>query len=253
MLLNPAAPSSIPSISVVTICRNAARGIERTLRSVAEQDYAAIEYVVVDGGSSDGTLAAIQRYRDHIRHFTSEPDRGISHAFNKGIAASTGDWVLLLNAGDAFIGSDALRRLAGGIEKSGDAAARIVSARSRCGRKSIPRYRIRDGLGLILRAHLSHQATLIHRNVYAEHGGYDESFNIRMDFDFFLRVLPREHVTFLDQHLVEFEPGGVSGREFLRHWSEGRKALAKNRCGPLARIEFEAIFLLMAGERLVSS
>jgi glycosyltransferase involved in cell wall biosynthesis len=214
------------------------------------QDYPSLELVVIDGGSTDGSLELIQRHRGHISHLTSEPDRGISHAFNKGIAAATGDWILMLNAGDAFIGDDALRRLASRASERGG-SARIVSARSRCGRKTIPRYRVRSGLGLLLRAHISHQATLVHRDVYAEHGGYDESFRIRMDFDFFLRVLQKEALEFLDAILVEFEPGGVSGREFLNHWSEGRRALERNRCGALVRAEFEALFLLMAAERLV--
>jgi len=235
-----------PRVSIVTICRNAVDSVEGTLRSVAAQDYPVIEHIVVDGASSDGTQTIIERYRDRISHYTSELDRGISHAFNKGIAASTGRWILVLNAGDTFIGTDALRRI---VSRTGD-ATRIVTARSRCGGKSLPRYRIRKELGLILQAHLSHQATLVHRDVYSEYGGYDERFRIRMDFDFFLRVLPREELTFVDDWLVNFEPGGISGREFLLHWNEGRRALSKNGCGALARIQYEALFVLLCCERL---
>jgi glycosyltransferase involved in cell wall biosynthesis len=233
-------------ISVVTICLNAATGLERTLQSVARQEGVAREQVVIDGGSTDGTLAVIERYRAGIDYFVSEPDRGIPHAFNKGIAASTGDWILMLNAGDTLIGTAALRRLAEGT--LGD--ARIVSARARCGARSLPRFRVSDRLGLLLKAHVAHQATLVHRDVYAEHGGYDESFPIRMDFEFFLRVLARERLVFLDEWLVEFEPGGRSS-QFLPHWREGRRALAKNGCGLFLRVEYEAFFLLLAGERLL--
>lgn len=236
-----------PRVSVVTICRNDAAGLERTLRSVAEQDYPAREHVVIDGASTDGTLAVVERHRGGIAHFKSEPDRGIADAFNKGIAASRGEWIQVLNAGDTLIGAGALGRLAEAAR--GD--ARIVSARARAGPRSLPRYRVHDGLGLLLRAHISHQATLVHRDVYAAHGGYDESFRIRMDFDFFLRVLPREKLVFVDEWLVDFDPGGVSGREFLTHWSEGRRALAKNRCGALIRLQYEMFFLLLGGERLV--
>jgi len=220
------------------------------LRSVQLQDYPSLEHVVIDGGSTDGSIEIIQRHRGHIGHLTSEPDRGISHAFNKGIAAATGDWILMLNAGDAFIGGGALRGLASRAA-AGSGGPRILSARSRCGTKTIPRYRVRRGLGLLLCAHLSHQATLVHREIYARYGGYDESFRIRMDFDFFLRVLPGVALEFLDAVLVDFEPGGISGREFLNHWSEGRRALARNRCGALLRAEYEAFFLLLAAERLV--
>jgi len=238
-----------PLVSVVTICRNAAHAIERTLRSVTEQDYLSIEYLVFDGASTDGTQAIVERHCGRVTRFTSEPDRGIAHAFNKGIAASTGGWVLLLNAGDSFTHAGALAEL---VARTGQ-GARIVSARARCGRRTVPRYRIRPGLGLLLRAHLSHQATLIHRDVYDEYGVYDERFRIRMDFDFFLRTLRRERVEFLERELVQFEPGGISGREFLLHWREGREALRKNRCGALLRLEYEAYFAALSCERLFKS
>lgn len=236
-----------PALTVITICRNAADGIERTLRSVLEQDFSSFEYIVIDGASTDGTLSVIERYRSRIARFASEPDRGIAHAFNKGIAESSGSWILLLNAGDSFTGPDALGQLAGRTARG----ARIISARARCGRKTVPRYRIRPGTGLLLRAHLSHQATLVHRDVYAQYGGYDESFRIRMDFDFFLRVLRRETIEFVDRILVQFEPGGISGREFLLHWSEGRRALRRNHCGAPLRIQYEAFFLALACERML--
>jgi glycosyltransferase involved in cell wall biosynthesis len=236
-----------PALSVVTICRNAAQSIESTLGSVVGQDYPALEYIVIDGASTDATPSIVERYRNRIARFTSEPDRGIAHAFNKGISQSTGEWVLLLNAGDTFTSPASLREFAARTGKG----ARIVSARARCGRKTIPRYAIRPGLGLLLRAHLSHQATLVHRDVYAEYGTYDESFRIRMDFDFFLRVLRRESVEFLDRELVHFEPGGISGREFQLHWSEGRRALRKNKGGILLRMEYEALFAALSCERLL--
>jgi len=241
--------SPCPALSVVTICRNAADGLERTLRSVAEQDYPALEHVVVDGASTDGSLALLERHRRPALRFASEPDRGISHAFNKGIAASTTPWILMLNAGDVFIGNDALRLLAGAM----DGSARLVSARARSGPKTLPRYRVHDGLPLLFRAHLSHQATLVHRDVYARHGGYDESFRIRMDFDFFLRVLPYEKLVFLDREVVDFEPGGISGRQFLRHWQEGRRALACNHLGLAARLQYEAAFCALSCERTLKA
>jgi glycosyltransferase involved in cell wall biosynthesis len=240
---------SRPALTVVTICRNAAHCIVPTLRSVTEQDYPSLEYVVIDGASTDGTQSIIERFRGRVARFTSEPDRGIAHAFNKGISASSGRWILLLNAGDAFAHREALSELAVHTGKG----VRIVSARARSGRKTIPRYRIRPGLGLLLRAHISHQATLIHRDVYAEYGAYDESFRIRMDFDFFLRVLRREAVEFVDRELVRFEPGGISARQFMLHWSEGRRALRKNQCGALMRAEYEVFFLALSCERLLTS
>src|SRR5262249_47554279 len=83
-----AAMSAPPTVSIVTICRNDAAGVGRTLSSVAAQDYPALEQIVVDGGSTDGTREVLERHRGGIAHLISETDRGISHAFNKGIAAA---------------------------------------------------------------------------------------------------------------------------------------------------------------------
>lgn len=234
-----------PLVSVVTICRNAADGLRRTLDSVATQDLRKLEHVIIDGASTDGTGELLARRPPERGRIIRESDRGISHAFNKGIAASSGRWILMLNAGDTFARPDALSTLLAAASK----ACRIVTARSRCGGRFLPRYRIVPSTGLLLRAHLSHQATLVHRDVYAEYGGYDEAFRIRMDLDFFLRVLTRERLAFVDATVVEFEPGGISGREFALHWSEGRRALCKNRCGPLIRAQYEAFFAGLALER----
>lgn len=89
-------------ISVVTVVLNAARSIEKCVASVLGQTYDNIEYLVIDGGSTDGTLDILARYRDRIDYLVSEPDRGLYHAMNKGIQAATGDFVYFLNSDDTF-------------------------------------------------------------------------------------------------------------------------------------------------------
>lgn len=93
-------------VSVVTVCFNAVGTIERTILSVINQTYKNIEYIVIDGRSTDGTLDIIYKYRDHIDYFVSEPDKGIFDAMNKGIKVATGEWIIFLNAGDTFVNSD---------------------------------------------------------------------------------------------------------------------------------------------------
>jgi glycosyltransferase involved in cell wall biosynthesis len=89
-----------PTLSVITIVYNNVKDIERTMLSVLNQTYPNIEYVVIDGASTDGTKEIIQKYSSHIARFISEPDRGIYDAMNKGLALATGDYVLFMNSGD---------------------------------------------------------------------------------------------------------------------------------------------------------
>lgn len=91
-----------PKISVVTVCYNAIDSIEKTILSVINQTYQNIEYIIIDGGSTDGTVNIIKKYADYITYWVSEPDKGIYDAMNKSLNYLNGDFVLFLNSGDTF-------------------------------------------------------------------------------------------------------------------------------------------------------
>lgn len=97
-----------PLISIITVSYNAVETIEQTILSVINQSYTNVEYIIIDGGSSDGTVEVIKRYVDKIAYWVSEPDRGIYDAMNKGIKAATGDWINFMNCGDSFVSSNTL-------------------------------------------------------------------------------------------------------------------------------------------------
>ncbi|MDE6268834.1 MAG: glycosyltransferase [Muribaculaceae bacterium] len=101
---------SKPKITVITVCYNAADVIEPTILSVIGQDYGDVEYIVIDGASTDGTVDIISRYAGYLSRWISEPDKGIYHAMNKGISIATGDYILFMNAGDRFFSHSALSR-----------------------------------------------------------------------------------------------------------------------------------------------
>lgn len=89
-------------LSIITICYNCASDLERTIKSVLIQTYSTIEYIIVDGGSTDRTPQILDKYKDRIEYIISEPDDGIYDALNKGIIRATGEWILCLNAGDVL-------------------------------------------------------------------------------------------------------------------------------------------------------
>jgi glycosyltransferase involved in cell wall biosynthesis len=100
-----------PLLSVITVVYNNATDIERTIKSVANQSYSNIEYIIIDGASTDGTLTIIEKHRPQISQFISEKDKGIYDAMNKGLALANGDYVLFMNSGDEIYSSDTVERI----------------------------------------------------------------------------------------------------------------------------------------------
>ena len=99
-------------VTIITTCLNRVHTIGRAIESVIRQDYADIEYIVVDGGSTDGTLDVINRYRDHISHLVSEPDHGMYEAINKGLRLATGDVIGLVHSDDVLYDNTVISQVA---------------------------------------------------------------------------------------------------------------------------------------------
>ena len=206
-----------PLISIITISYNCADAIERTIHSVLSQRFADLEYIIIDGGSTDGTAEVILRHSESLAYWVSEKDQGISDAFNKGIAAARGKYINLLNAGDTFASVHTLEELAPHL------TAPLVTFRyteENSGEHS--RMAGENEPDMEKKALLGHQATFVHRDVYAAYGGYNGSYKIRMDFDFFLRVLPHCRLKAVDLDIVRYN-AGLSGsvRHRLRYEIEG--------------------------------
>lgn len=100
-------------VTIITVCRNHAQELERTIRSVESQTWQEKEYLVIDGASTDDTLDVIKAHEASITRWVSEPDQGIYDAMNKGVKMAQGEWVIFMNAGDTFAGDDTLQRVFG--------------------------------------------------------------------------------------------------------------------------------------------
>lgn len=101
----------MPKITIITVCYNAISTIENTIKSVLSQTYDNLEYIIIDGGSTDGTIDVIKKYEKKFSYWKSEPDKGIYDAMNKGIKLATGEWINFMNAGDSFYNTEVLQSL----------------------------------------------------------------------------------------------------------------------------------------------
>jgi glycosyltransferase involved in cell wall biosynthesis len=204
----PACAAASGLISIVTIVRNDRDGLRRTLDSLEAQTCRDFEHVVVDGASTDGTVELLRQRQTAGMRWRSEPDGGIADAFNRGLARARGEWIQFLNAGDRYVDEHGLAAMTAHLRQPG-----IVTAFARFGDTTIPRRVPRPGDPLRRRALISHQASFTARTVFAERGGFDTGLRIRMDYDFWLRVLPHYPLTFVDRILVECSGGGISGTD----------------------------------------
>jgi len=101
----------MPIVTVITVVRNDIKGIEKTIQSVIQQSYPNIEYILIDGESTDGTVEVVKKFTKNISYFISEPDKGLYDAMNKGAKVATGEWIIFMNSGDRFHDSQILSKI----------------------------------------------------------------------------------------------------------------------------------------------
>lgn len=171
-------------VSVITISYNAVSVIEETIQSVLKQSYKDIEYIIIDGGSTDGTVDIIKKYQEKINYWVSEPDNGIYDAMNKGIDKATGEWINFMNAGDCFHSNQTLESFIPSIPKDTDIAygnTLIMLSTGNILEKPLP-------LELITkRMVFGHQATLIKTNLHKKYK-FDTSYKSSGDYNFFYQA-----------------------------------------------------------------
>lgn len=205
-----------PKFSVITVIYNAAAVLEDTIQSVITQTYHHVEYIIVDGGSTDGTLDIVAQYRDRIATVVSEPDKGLYDAMNKGMRLATGDYLCFLNAGDSFHEDDTLQSIAHSL--TGSALPDVIYGQTelvdseghfvRMRRLSAPEHlnwkSFRQGMLVC------HQAFFAKRALAEP---YDLRYRFSADFDWCIRVMKRAH-TLHNTHLtlIDYLEEGMTTR-----------------------------------------
>lgn len=217
-----------PKISIVTIAYNCEKEIEETILSVINQQYDNKEYLIIDGASKDGTMDVVSKYRDKIDVIISEPDKGRSDAFNKGIAHATGDYIVMMNAGD-LLADDALNKFANNFEPGYDVIkGNTVRWNDETGFKSIEHPVIKYP-EIPFNFLICHQSTYISKSAYERFGGYGIDYKVVMDFELMLRF-SRHNAKFMkiNENLAVFRLGGISQTSSKRRIKEMKRAMLEN-------------------------
>ncbi len=202
-----------PLISVIVAVLNSADTVGRCLSSVSVQTYPHFELLVIDGGSDDGTLEEIKRYRPWISYLESGPDQGIFHAWNKALKRMRGDWACFLGADDYLWSSDVFGSIAPALEGAFPAFPVVYMNAAGVLDGEVAEWRgcPWDRKRFFDTMYFSHQGVMHHRSLFERYGAFDQSFRIAGDYDFLLRCLRHEEALYLpDSVLSAYTVCGLS-------------------------------------------
>ena len=198
-----------PLISIITVVYNGEKYLEETIQSVINQTYKNIEYIIIDGGSSDGTVDIIKKYETEIDYWVSEKDRGIYDAMNKGAKLATGDFINFMNADDVIYSFDAVEFIVDNIldmDSTYYSRARIVSDTFSW---IYPAFEVKDYKKWLKLSLPNHQTMFFPKKFYKS-STYDLRLRLCADDDYKLFALKSGEVKFIDTVFVKFSRGGVS-------------------------------------------
>jgi glycosyltransferase involved in cell wall biosynthesis len=204
-------------ISIITVCFNAVKTIEETIYSVINQSYENVEYIIVDGGSTDGTLEIIRKYEDKITHWESESDYGLYHAMNKGIERATGDIIGLINADDYYY-ENIFLDVVKAFEKKNLEEYIFFGDMFHNG-KTIAGWRPKS---LKIGAFGAHPSMFVPKSVYQKIGVYKLHYKILSDYDFMYRAFNVYNIKpiYLSKLTAFFNTGGLASMNIFRSYTE---------------------------------
>jgi len=216
-------------VSIVVAVFDGAKTIESCLQSVLEQTYPLKEVVIIDGGSSDGTVDILKKYESAIEYWISEPDQGIYNAWNKALDVVTGEWICFIGSDDKWACADSLAKL---VSLAKFPEVNFVSGHNR----------MVDAVGMLGRVYgnewnfsemktrmtVAHVGALHHRTLFEKYGLFDESYRIAGDYEFLLRVGFGIRGAYIAEDVILMGSGGVSRMQSWLVIKEGRRALCES-------------------------
>lgn len=235
-------------VSIITAVYNARETIENTIKSVISQSYENIEYIVIDGLSTDGTIEIISKYKDKISKFISEPDKGIYDAFNKGIKLSSGDIIGFLNADDIYAHNRVIENIVNTFKsKNVDSVYGDLIYIDKAGNKV--RYWKSGEFNIenLKKGWMPpHPTFFVKRKIYELFGGYRTDFKISADYEISLRFLYKEKISiaYIPEVIVLMKTGGKSNlnlKNRLIGLKEDFKAIKENNLNGLVTLILKKI------------
>jgi len=222
-------------ISIITVCYNSTKTIEKTFQSVKSQTYKNIEYIVVDGKSKDGTLDIVKKYKEVVSKFVSEPDKGLYDAMNKGVHMATGDVVGILNSDDIFTDEFVLENVAKfHLENNVDASVGNITQFNESG-KIVRKYSAKNWHPEKLKIGFmpAHPAIFFKRDLFEKYGNYQLDFISGADYELIIRFFLKNKITWKFSNITTTSMliGGISSSGFSSYQlisKEIKKALNRN-------------------------
>ena len=214
-------------LSIITINYNNCDGLLKTIKSIVNQTWKDFEYIVIDGGSTDGSVEVIKEYTDRINYWVSEPDKGIYNALNKGVDVAKGEYCNFMNSGDCFYSPDVLEHVF-----SKKTVADIICGNTQLDYLKTPPQEIT--LEILFNTSICHQCAFIRSSLMKKYG-YDESYKIVADRKFFLQAFISDNCSYqaIDVDVVKYDITGLSAQNPV-----------------LSRLEYDKVLTELIPERI---
>lgn len=213
-----------PKLSIITVNLNNAEGLKKTIESVVSQTFSDYEYIIIDGGSTDGSKEIIEKYADKITYWVSEPDNGIYNGMNKGIKIAKGEYINFLNSGDTYISEKVLEN-AFSKNYSEDILYGNIKTETQ-------NFKFPEKLTLksFFKGTIGHSSSFIKKTLFETYGLYNENFKIVSDWAFFTDVIINKKCSYkyLKEYITFFEGGGISwDKEYFPLQQKERREVLK--------------------------
>ena len=230
-------------LSIITINYNNAIGLEKTIESVVSQNSQDLEYIVVDGNSADESKKIIQKNKDHINNWISEPDSGVYNAMNKGLAMATGKYLLFLNSGDLLANKEVVSQILPQLKSDEDIIyGDLIYSKNGV---SVEKFSPPNELNLVYFLHffLPHPATCIKKDLFDKVGSYKENFKIISDWEFFLRAIIIHGASYkhIDLVISNFDNSGISSDDANKNLIEEEKKKVYDELFPNLKDEIKLL------------